>query len=98
VYRVLTVGDIESVLAQMTGSYDLVLAADTVVYLGDMAPVLEQVSRKLAPGSYFLFTVEKKDGEGFELGPKRRWRHSESYLRTTAEHVGFDISGFVSCV
>ena len=27
----------------------------------------------------------KAEGDGFELGPKRRWRHSEAYLRRLAE-------------
>jgi predicted TPR repeat methyltransferase len=98
VYRTLVVGDIEAAWTDLPNVYDLVLAADTVVYLGDMAPVLDQISRKLAPGGCFLFTAEKKDGAGFELGPKRRWRHSEPYLRTVAGHAGFDISGFVACV
>jgi predicted TPR repeat methyltransferase len=98
IYRDLVAGDIETALAQLPAHYDLVLAADTVVYLGDLEPVFDQVARKLTSGGYFLFTVEKKDGEGFELGPKRRWRHAESYLRTVAEHADFDISGFVACV
>ena len=98
IYRKLVVGDIESALAELPDSYDLVLAADTVVYLGDMAPVLDQVSRKLACDGAFLFTAEMADREGFELGPKRRWRHSQLYLRAAAEHAGFDISGFVDCV
>jgi predicted TPR repeat methyltransferase len=98
IYRGLVVGDIESALAQLGAHYDVAVAADTVVYLGDLEPVLDQVAQKLAPGGFFLFTVEKKDGEGFALGPKRRWRHSESYLRDVAEHAGFDISGFVACV
>jgi predicted TPR repeat methyltransferase len=50
----------------------------------------------LAPGGYFLFTTEAKDGEGFELGPKRRWRHSEAYLRQEAEGHGFSIAGLVA--
>ena len=40
--------------------------------------------RLLSPDGYFLFTVEAKEGDGFELGPKRRWRHSEAYLREQA--------------
>ncbi|HEY1837923.1 MAG TPA: tetratricopeptide repeat protein [Rhizomicrobium sp.] len=98
VYRTLFVGDIETALHGLADCYDLALAADTVVYLGDIAPLLAQLSRKLPAGGYFLFTVEKADGEGFELGPKRRWRHSQSYLRAAATHAGFDICGFVDCV
>jgi predicted TPR repeat methyltransferase len=97
IYDELKVGDIETGLASFGRTYDLVLAADTVVYLGDLTPLLPHVAARLAPDGVFLFTVEKKDGEGFELGPKRRWRHSESYLRDAASHAGLDISGIVQC-
>jgi predicted TPR repeat methyltransferase len=98
VYRELVVGDIETALAHFSSGYDLVLAADTVVYLGDLTVLMREVEKTLRAAGHFLFTVEKKDGDGFELGPKRRWRHSESYLRAAAEHAGFDISGFVACI
>ena len=48
-------------------------------------------------GGQFLFTVEAKDGEAFELGPKRRYRHSESYLREEAATCGFDVMGLIAC-
>ena len=92
IYDALAVGDIETVLQ---GQYDLVLAADTLVYLGDLKPVFTAVAEHLAPGGFFLFTAEAKDGSGFELGPKRRWRHSEAYLREAAVRAGFSIAGLV---
>jgi predicted TPR repeat methyltransferase len=46
----------------------------------------------------FLFTVEAKSGDGYELGPKRRWRHSEIYLRALAATHGFGVAGFMACV
>jgi len=96
IYDDLSVGDLETALAAPGPHYDLILAADTLVYLGDLAAVFETAHRRLAPDGYFLFTVEKADGTGFELGPKRRWRHSEVYLRTLAEAAGFAIAGLVA--
>jgi predicted TPR repeat methyltransferase len=93
IYDALTVGDIETALA---GTYDLVLAADTLVYLGDLAPLFRAVAAHLSGDGYFLFTTEAKDGEGFELGPKRRWRHSETYLREEAAKAGLSIAGLVA--
>ena len=96
IYDALQVADLETALAAAGPSYDLILAADTLVYLGDLTPVFEAVRRRLSPGGYFLFTVEQAQGTGFELGPKRRWRHSETYLRNLAEKSGFGLSGFVA--
>lgn len=96
IYDQLQVADLESVLAQPGPPYDLILAADTVVYLGDLRTVFEGVRARLTPDGYFLFTTEAKAGEGFELGPKRRWRHSEAYLRATAQACSLSVAGLVA--
>ena len=96
IYDDLRVGDLQNALADAGPQYDLILAADTLVYLGDLALVFEAARRRLSPDGYFLFTVEKAEGTQFELGPKRRWRHSEGYLRELAQRSGFDVAGFVA--
>jgi predicted TPR repeat methyltransferase len=96
IYDRLDVADLETALAAPGASYDLILAADTLVYLGDLERVFEGAYRRLNAGGYFLFTVEKAQGEGFELGPKRRWRHSEAYLRRLAQDAGFAVAGLVA--
>lgn len=98
IYDHLWVADLETALAQAGESYDLILAADTVVYLGDLRAVFEGVQKRLKPDGYFLFTTEMKVGEGFELGPKRRWRHSDAYLRATADAAGLSVAGLVAAV
>ena len=74
----------------------LILAADTLVYLGDLGPLFPGVAAHLSPDGYFLFTTEAKEGTGFELGPKRRWRHSEAYLREQAAAAGLAVAGLVA--
>ncbi|MEI9991278.1 MAG: methyltransferase domain-containing protein [Rhizomicrobium sp.] len=93
-YRALIVGDIET--APGSDAYDLVVAADTLVYLGDLGAVFRTAALCLKPGGFFLFTVERTERDGFELGPKRRWRHCETYLRETAAESGFDVAGLVA--
>ena len=95
-YDDLFVADIESGFG--AARYDLVIAADTLVYLGDLDSAFAAVWAALKPGGWFLFTVEANETEGFELGPKRRWRHSESYLRQCAAGCGFAVAGFMACV
>lgn len=95
IYDHLEVVDLEA-LAQSGPSYDLILAADTLVYLGDLTKVLETAYGRLNPGGFFLFTVEQAPGDGFELGPKRRWRHSETYLRSVSAAAGFTVAGLVA--
>jgi len=96
-YDHLAVADIETALSGDDLAFDLIVAADTLVYLGELARVFADARRRLKPDGFFLFTVEAKSGEGFELGPKRRWRHSELYLRDLAETSGFEVIGLVAC-
>ncbi len=92
-YDHLVVGDIETALPDF--AYDLAVAADTLIYLGDLLPVMRAVRARLAPDGYFLFTVEMAE-EGFSLGPKRRWRHSRNYLCQLAAESGFAVAGMVA--
>ena len=99
IYDHLAVGDIEARLPEMlqeNGPYDLVIAADTLVYLGDLKPVMRAVRACLSSDGYFLFTVEADESDNFALGPKRRWRHSEAYLRRLAGESGFSLAGLVA--
>jgi predicted TPR repeat methyltransferase len=96
IYDHLEVADLEAALAAHATAYDLILAADTLVYLGDLKRVFDLAYAGLSADGWFLFTVEKAQGEGFELGPKRRWRHSEAYLRALAEAAGFAVAGLVA--
>jgi predicted TPR repeat methyltransferase len=96
IYDHLHVSDVEGPLGKQR--HDLVLAADTLVYLGDLRAVFASVHARLAHGGFFLFTVEREgDGRDFSLGPKRRWQHSEAYLRTLADGCGYAVAGFMIC-
>ena len=95
-YRHLAVADIETALGDGDANYDLIIAADTLVYLGDLSATFEGVARRLKPHGFFLFTVEISAGPDFELGPKRRWRHSERYLRQLAGEARLDVAGLLA--
>jgi predicted TPR repeat methyltransferase len=97
IYGELSVEDIETFLENSHRRYDLLIAADTVVYFGDLSRLLHAVRANLKPNGSFLFTAEKQAGPGFSLGPKRRYRHSDEYLRAAAESSGFSCVGILDC-
>ena len=60
-----------------TQHYDLVTAADVLIYIGDLAPLFAGVATALAPGGLFTFSVETHDGEApYALGPSLRFAHA----------------------
>lgn len=102
-YDALWVGDVVAALdgAALEGTaagkegegaaWDLLVAADVLVYLGDLAPVFRAAAGALVPGGRFAATVERLEGDGFALGPARRYAHAEPYLRRVAEAAGLRI-------
>jgi len=97
IYDSLCVGDIEAPPADDL-TYDLVLAADSFVYLGDLGKALHAAAHRLRPSGFLLFTVEKDEGTSFSLGAKRRWRHSEVYLRVESQRARLTVAGLLACV
>ncbi|MBN8979693.1 MAG: methyltransferase domain-containing protein [Rhizobiales bacterium] len=83
-YARLDVADmLKGLRAEPADSTDLILAADAVVYVGDLAPLMAEAARVLKAHGLVAFTVETHDGEGFILGPSLRYAHSAEYLRKT---------------
>jgi predicted TPR repeat methyltransferase len=67
---------------------DLVIAADVLVYVGDLQPFIDTAFTALKPEGYLAFTVQAGENSVI-LGDDWRYAHSETYLRETlkAFHV-----------
>jgi predicted TPR repeat methyltransferase len=73
-------------------SADLILAADAMVYVADLAPVLGEVTRVLAPGGLLAFTVETHGGDSVRIGTGLRYAHSEPYVRAQVDAAGLELA------
>lgn len=85
IYDHLWHGEVHAVLRQLpAASYDTVVAADTLVYIGDVAELFRLTHAVLKPGGDFLFTVETCDRD-FALAKSGRYQQSHEYLLRCAE-------------
>jgi predicted TPR repeat methyltransferase len=83
-YAELEVSDmLEGLRTKPDASADLILAADAMVYVADLVPVLAEVSRVLAPGGLLAFTLERNAGDGVSLGEGLRYAHSAHHVRNS---------------
>src|ERR1700674_1192780 len=73
-------------------SAELVLAADAMVYLADIAPLLREAKRVLVVGGLLAFTVETHRGDGVILGEGLRYAHSTDYVRASIRDAGLVLS------
>jgi predicted TPR repeat methyltransferase len=82
----------EGLRGKPDASADLILAADAVVYLSDLAALLREAKRVLRPGGLLAFTAETHGGEGVILGEGLRYAHSAGYLRRSIGDAGLTLS------
>jgi len=92
VYDRLEQADVIEFLGGSQDGWDLVLAADVFIYVGDLEPVFARLERAMAEG-VFCFSVEslEDDGAGVRLLPSLRYAHSRPYLARLASRHGFEV-------
>jgi predicted TPR repeat methyltransferase len=92
-YAELEVADMaQGLRSKPDASADLVLAADAMVYVADLAPVLEEVKRVLVRGGLLAFTLETHGGDDVILGAGLRYAHGAVHVRAALEAAGLTLS------
>jgi predicted TPR repeat methyltransferase len=87
IYDELIIGDAVAPMRERPNALDLIVAADALVYIGDLAPLLAASVTALTSDGLFAFSVETCEGDGFRLEPTMRFSHSRSYIETTAREA-----------
>jgi predicted TPR repeat methyltransferase len=93
-YDELACADILAWLAGRPGEWELVLAADVLVYFGELEPLFERVALALRPGGRFAFSVEALEqdgGTGYAITASNRFAHAPAYVRACAARAGLEI-------
>jgi predicted TPR repeat methyltransferase len=94
-YAELEVADmVQGLVSKRDTSADLILAADAMVYVSDLAPVLREAKRVLVPGGLLAFTAETHSGDGVILGEGLRYAHGSRYVRASIGVAGLKLSHF----
>ena len=75
-YDELVVADMVEFLANQREAFDLVFAADSLIYLGDLEPMLDAAARALAPGGFFAFSLETTKDAPYVLQSCGRFAHA----------------------
>lgn len=89
VYDELACGQIADFLRERPTSFDLLLAADVFIYIGDLRETFEVAATSLRPGGLFAFTIETIDSSDYVLRATRRYAQSLAYVQRLAENLRF---------
>jgi predicted TPR repeat methyltransferase len=91
VYDSLIRGDIRSELTSTGHSYDVIIAADVFIYVGDLKEIFSATRKALKPGGFFAFSLESyEEGANYVLRRSGRYAHSASYIRELTADAGLN--------
>jgi predicted TPR repeat methyltransferase len=91
IYDALATADIVEHLRGFTAAFDLIVAADTLVYFGDLSALFTAVAAALVPDGVFAFTLETladTSGDDYRLGATMRFAHARAYVEARAAAAG----------
>jgi predicted TPR repeat methyltransferase len=89
IYDDLVCSELVEFLRTHTKTFDLAVAADVFIYIGDLSGAFRGVRGALREGGFFGFSVEVCEDQDFALSATRRYAHSRAYLQKLAEDHGF---------
>ena len=91
-YDELAVAELTTFLTERPAHYDLIVSADTLVYFGDLKPVVAGAMAALRSAGWLAFTVEQAAAEaapdGFRLNRSGRYSHTADYVRQVLAGAG----------
>jgi len=80
-YDALHIVEAVTFLAQSpAGRYDLLIACDSLVYIGDLEPLMAAAAQALRSGGFFVLSLEQGRAPGFVLQASGRYAHHPDYL------------------
>lgn len=86
-YDELVEAEATAYLAQKDQSFDLIFAADSFIYFGDLGALFAAAAKALAPGGVFAFSVETTTKADYVLLPSARFAHSLDYIAALAKRA-----------
>jgi predicted TPR repeat methyltransferase len=78
-------------LADKTAVFDLIFAADVLIYVGALDLVMTTVAQALTPGGLFAFTLETSLGADLALLPSGRFAHRLAHVLGLGAEAGFGV-------
>ena len=84
VYDNLYTGDIVEALNAVQENFDLFVALDVLIYVGDVESIFKTVHKYSNPESIFVFSTEIQEESGYSLLSSSRYSHSDSYIMNQA--------------
>jgi len=92
IYDELQPKDITAAASEYNNNVDIIIAADTLVYLGDLDQIFANCHVALTNNGLFAFTIENTATYPYVLQKNARFAHSQQYIHELANKYHFSIA------
>ena len=99
VYDALVKAELVQFLVERRAAFDVLVSADTLIYIGELAPMFAAAQAALRPGGTLVFTLEALDdaaGVDVRLTESGRYAHALPGLRARLAAAGFAVPTIAS--
>ncbi|HZZ70953.1 MAG TPA: tetratricopeptide repeat protein [Pirellulales bacterium] len=91
-YDRLICGDVTAALTSQPDTYDLILAADLLIYVGELRPLFAACAQRLKAAGRLAVSIETvESAEPYVLRETRRYAHTLEYLQALAAANGLTL-------
>jgi predicted TPR repeat methyltransferase len=92
IYHQLIEADLIEYLSNATDHFDLIIAADTLIYFGELEQLLTLFAQALCKRGILLVSIEELENSDatFRITPSGRYSHSRTYLHHLLTASGFE--------
>ena len=94
IYDDLVKANIVDYLCSKTLIFDLIVAADVFIYVGDLTRTFQLIRSRNKKSGLFAFCTEYCEGEPFKLEKTGRYSHSHDYITSLCSKFGYEIEHF----
>lgn len=97
-YDTLECNDLNFFLTQKNAAYDLIVAGDVLVYIGELDLFFQQIQQALRAGGIFLFNTEISENENYAMNQSGRFSHQKKYIESLAKKNHLDVIHYEKAV
>ena len=80
VYDCLIEGDVVDILSSSKEKYDLFIALDVFIYVGELTKIFNTVRQCCNKNALFIFSIETQEEDDYSLLKSARYAHSDNYI------------------
>ena len=91
IYSSLYVAEVHDFLNTCEDHFDLIIAADVFIYIGDLLPIFQGLAKISSPNAYLCFSTEKSSTSDYILRKSGRFAHGDNFIKKVCLETGWSI-------